>query len=98
MMELAIIGEFRALPGSEREVEVAIRKVVSQTKREPDCLAIHAFKSSRDAALFFIHSRWTDETAFEAHAGLPHTLQFIETVEPLITAQKVEVQRLTLIA
>jgi quinol monooxygenase YgiN len=98
MMELSIIGEFRALPGSEREVEVAIRKVVAQTRHEPDCLAIHAFRSNRDAALFFVHSRWTDEAAFDAHAALPHTVQFIETVEPLITTHKVEVQRLTLIA
>src|SRR3954447_3990945 len=98
MIELAIIGEFRALPGSEREVEVATRRAVSQTRREPDCLAIHAFKSNRDAALFYVHSRWTDEAAFEAHARLPHTRQFIETVEPLITTHKVEVARLTLIA
>ena len=97
-MELAIIGEFRAQPGNELEVEVAIRGVVSETRREPHCLDIHAFRSNRDASLFFIHSRWTDEAAFEAHAALPHTVRFIATVEPLITARQVEVQRLTPIA
>jgi len=97
-MELAIIGEFRAQPGNELEVEVAISGVVSQTRREPYCLGIHAFRSNRDASLFYIHSRWTDEAAFEAHAALPHTVQFIATVEPLITARQVEVQRLTPIA
>jgi quinol monooxygenase YgiN len=93
-MELAIIGEFRARPGCEREVEAAIRKVVPQTRRESTCLAITAFKSNRDATLFFVHSRWTDEAAFDAHAALPHTVEFIATVEPLIT-NKVEVARLT---
>ena len=93
-MELAIIGEFRARPGREREVEAAIRKVVPPSRHEPACLAINAFRSNRDATLFFIHSRWTDEAAFEAHAALPHTVEFISTVEPLIT-NKLEVSRLT---
>ena len=96
-MELAIIGEFRARAGREHEVEAAIRKVVPQTRREPTCLAINAFRSNRDPTLFFIHSRWTDEAAFDTHAALPHTLQFIETVEPLIT-HEVEVARLRQIA
>jgi len=97
-MEFAIIGEFRARPGREREVEAAIRKVVPPTRRESTCLSIHAFRSNRDATLFFIHSRWIDEAAFDAHASLPHTLEFIATVGPLITAEEVEVQRLTLMA
>jgi quinol monooxygenase YgiN len=97
-MELAIIGEFRALPGRERELEDVIRKVVPQTRSEATCLAISAFRSNRDAALFYVHSRWTDEAAFEVHATLPHTVEFIRTIEPLITAHKVEVARLTQIA
>ena len=97
-MELAIIGEFRALPGRERDVEAAIRKVVPLSRRESACLAIDAFRSNRDSALFYVHSRWTDEAAFDAHAQLPHTAEFIATVEPLISARKVEVARLTRIA
>ena len=96
-MELAIIGEFRARPGCERDVEAAIRKVVPQTRSEPACLAINAFRSNREAGLFFIHSRWTDEAAFEAHAALPHTIEFLATVEPLIT-NEVDVARLTQIS
>ena len=96
-MELAIIGEFRARPGREPEVEAAIRKVVPPSRREPACLAIHAFRSNRDPSLFFIHSRWTDEAAFEAHAALPHTIEFLATVEPLIT-NEVDVARLTQIS
>jgi quinol monooxygenase YgiN len=34
--------------------------------------------------LFFIHSQWKDEAAFEVHAGLPHTVAFIERVQALI--------------
>ena len=97
-MELAILGEFHALPGRESAVEAAIRNVVPLTRSEPACLAIAAFRSNRDRALFYIHSRWSDEAAFEAHAALAHTIEFIATVEPLILSQKVEVARLTPIA
>jgi quinol monooxygenase YgiN len=96
-MEIGIIGEFRARPGNEAAVEAAITKVVPRSRREPECLDIRAYRSRRDAAVFFIHSRWTDEAAFEAHARLPHTVEFLATVEPLLT-HEVEVARLTQIA
>jgi quinol monooxygenase YgiN len=48
------------------------------------CRSIHAFRSLRDARLFYIHSRWEDERAFERHATLPHTRRFIERVETLV--------------
>jgi quinol monooxygenase YgiN len=96
-MELFIIGEFHARPGSEGAVEAAIRKVVPQSRRETTCLGITAYRSNRDATRFFIYSRWRDEPAFEAHALLPHTVEFLETVAPLLT-HEVEVARLSPIA
>jgi quinol monooxygenase YgiN len=44
----------------------------------------------RDPQLFYIHSRWTDEAAFERHAGLAHTVRFVERVEPLIGHARAE--------
>jgi len=95
--ELYIIGEFRARPGHESAVEAAILRVIPQTRREATCLGITAFRSNRDAARFFIHSRWRDEAAFEAHALLPHTVAFLEDVGPRLT-HEVEVARLSSIA
>jgi quinol monooxygenase YgiN len=43
-----------------------------------------AFRSIRDPGLFHIHSRWTDETAFDIHAELPHTVAFLRRVTALI--------------
>ena len=53
-------------------------------ERERRRLSIHAFRSTRDPQLFYIHSRWKDEAAFENHAGLPHTVRFVGRVETLI--------------
>ena len=83
-MELYIFARFHARPGQEEAVESALRDTVAPSREEPGCLSIHAFRSVRDRRLFYIHSRWKDEAAFEAHAGLPHTVRFIERVAPLV--------------
>jgi len=96
-MELCIIGQFHAQPGHERAVEAAICKVIPRSRSEATCLAINAYRSNRDPSLFFIYSRWRDAAAFEVHATLPHTVEFIATVEPHLT-HRVEVARTTPIA
>jgi quinol monooxygenase YgiN len=83
-MELFIFGRFHARPGAEGALEEALREVVAPSRAEPGCRGIHAFRSSRDPRLFYIHSRWADEAAFELHAGLPHAVRFIEWAQQLI--------------
>jgi quinol monooxygenase YgiN len=84
LMELHVIARFHAQPGRESAVEAAIRAVSAPTRDEAGCLDYQAVRSIRDPALFFIHTRWTDEAAFERHATLPHTVRFLATIEPLI--------------
>ena len=86
-MELFIFARFNSRPGQETDVAAALRKVIAPTRTEPGCLSIHAFRSIRDARLFYIHSRWVDEAAFDNHIIQPHTKQFIEEVEPLVDHQ-----------
>ena len=62
----------------------ALCGVVSPAREEDGCVSIHAFWSIRDPRLFYIHSRWVDEAAFDKHADLPHTVEFIQRAEPLI--------------
>lgn len=83
-MALFIFARFHARPGNEAAVAQAVLEVIVPTRAEPGCLNIHAFRSLRDSQLFYIHSRWRDEAAFELHATLPHTVRFLERVEPLI--------------
>ena len=82
--ELFIFARFHAGEGREDEVAAALREVLEPTRAEPGCRAAEAYCSARDPRLFFIHSRWRDEAAFETHATLPHTTQFIERVQTLI--------------
>jgi quinol monooxygenase YgiN len=82
--ELYIFARLHARPGLESQVTEALLDVIGPTRQEPGCLGVHAFRSLRDPRLFYIHSRWRDELAFEHHAGMPHTVRFLERVEPLI--------------
>jgi quinol monooxygenase YgiN len=83
-LEMFFFARFHARPGNERAVADALLEVLGPSRQEPGCLSIHAFRSIRDPRLFYIHSRWKDEAAFDAHAGLSHTVRFIERMEPLI--------------
>jgi quinol monooxygenase YgiN len=83
-MELFIFARFHAREGQEAAVAAALRDVVAPSRAEPGCAAIAAYRSVREPQLFWIHSRWIDEAAFEIHAELPHTVRFLERVQPLI--------------
>ena len=82
--ELFVFVRFHAHDGMEADVAAAIRDTVVASGEEPGCLAINGYRSTRDPRLFYIHSRWVDEAAFENHATLPHTVRFLERVRPLI--------------
>jgi quinol monooxygenase YgiN len=82
--EIFIFARFHARPGSEAAVEAAIRDVLPPTREEPGCIGARAFHSIQDARLFYIHSCWRSEAAFDVHRKLPHTLRFLEVVGALI--------------
>jgi quinol monooxygenase YgiN len=83
--ELFIFARLHALPGQEKGVEDALHKIIAPTRQqEPGCLEIHIFRSIKDARLFYIHSRWVDEAAFDHHISQPYIKQFAEEVEPLV--------------
>jgi quinol monooxygenase YgiN len=83
-MELDTIVRFHAKEGREDAVAEVMREASEPVRAEPGCVFIGYYRSTRDPRLFYIHSRWKDEAAFEVHAELPHTVRFIERIEPLI--------------
>ncbi|MGH2585918.1 MAG: putative quinol monooxygenase [Dehalococcoidia bacterium] len=95
-MELVTFVRFHARAGQESAMEEALREGAGASREEPGCLGLHVFRSTRDPRLFFIHSRWKDEAAFEIHAEMPHTVRFLERAEQLID-HPLDVTRTTLI-
>jgi quinol monooxygenase YgiN len=83
-MGFYIFARFHAREGQERALEEALRANLEPTRAEPGCRHTHLYRSIRDRGLFYIHSQFVDEAAFELHAGLPHTMRMVERVTPLI--------------
>jgi len=83
-MEVFVFARLHARSGRQSLVHQAMFEVQGPTRKEPGCLAYGAFRSVRDPDEFYIHSRWADMAAFESHAQLPHTVRFVDAVEPLL--------------
>ena len=79
-----VFVRLRARAGEESAVEEALREVLGPSREESGCVSFEVFRSVRDRRRFYIHSRWTDEAAFEKHAELPHTVRFLERVDALL--------------
>ena len=84
-MSFHFIVRFEPLPGKEAEFREEMLRVAEPSRAEAGCLAIQHFESVREPIVFAIHSEWTDETAFELHARMPHTLRFLAAAETLLT-------------
>ena len=83
-MELFIFARFHVGDGKEAEASAVLRDQFKHVRDEAGCLAIDVFASLRDPHLFYLHSRWIDEAAFNRHAELPRTIQFVKRMENLI--------------
>src|SRR4029453_15352973 len=70
-MELYIFARFHASPGHDKTVGEALTECMVSTRAEAGCLSGQVFRSLRDPRLYYVHSRWTDEAAFERHPEEP---------------------------
>lgn len=96
-MEQYVFVRLLARAEEERAVEEVLREVIGPSREEPGCLSFHLFRSMRDRRLFYIHSKWADEAAFQKHAELAHTKRFLERVDVLLEQPR-EVARTEMIA
>ena len=83
-MEQYVFVRLHAREEKETAVEEALREVTGPSREEDGCLSFHTFRSMRGPRLFFIHSRWLNEVAFQKHAVLPHTVRFLTRVDVLL--------------
>jgi len=95
-MELALIVRFHARREHEQAAAIALSEQVGLVRNEPGCVGRrHAF--TRDAGVFFTHSRWSDEVTFDVHTGLTGTRRFMNVMEELID-HPIDVSRVRKIA
>ena len=84
-MSMHFIVRFEPRDDAAREFREALLAVVGPTRAEAGCVRIQVFESVGEPSRFAIHSEWVDEAAFERHARLPHTIQFLAAATDLLT-------------
>ncbi len=94
---MAFTARFHVRPEFAAEVEKILRIGIPETRKEPGCVGIRAITSLRDTQLFIIQSDWVDEAAFDVHAQLPRTAEFIGKMEKMVD-QPIEFTRARVIA
>jgi quinol monooxygenase YgiN len=83
-MELFIFARFHVRAGMEGDAGAVLREQIRHVRSEAGCLAIDVFVSVRDPQMFYLHSRWIDQAAFEVHAELSRTTRFVAQMQTLI--------------
>jgi quinol monooxygenase YgiN len=83
-VEQDVFVRLHAREGEEQAVVQALQEVAGPSREEAGCLSFHTFRSVRDRRLFYIHSRWVDEAAFQRHADLEHTVRFLKRMDALL--------------
>jgi quinol monooxygenase YgiN len=84
-MPLYIFARLEPKPGKELQLRDELDLVLKPTRAEPGCVRIHLYESTRGPLIYYIHSEWIDEPAFDAHAELPHMRRFLGLIDELIT-------------
>ena len=76
---------FEPQPGKEQQLRDELLALLEPTRAEPGCIRIHLYEALRDPLIFYVHSEWVDEAAFDTHAKLPHITRFLGMVGKLTT-------------
>jgi quinol monooxygenase YgiN len=82
--ELFIFIRFHACEGAREMLASELRTATNRVRTEPGCQSIEAYGAVADSRLFWLHAVWTDERAFNRHAELLETTQFINSVQRFI--------------
>ena len=84
-MPLHTFVRFEPVPGKEGLLREELKLLLESTRAELGCIRIHLYEAVRGTLIFYIHSEWVDEAAFDAHPKLPHMTRFLGLAGELVT-------------
>lgn len=82
--EMAFTARFHVRAEFVETVRAMMRAGIPETRNEAGCIGVRALASLRDPQLFIIQSDWIDEAAFDVHARLPRTIEFVGKMEKMV--------------
>ena len=89
---IVIAATFQAKPGSEAELEKALRTMIAPVSKEAGAIEYALHRSPTDAGRFFFYEKYKDQAAGDFHSATPYLKALLETAPGLcVTAPSVEV-------
>jgi quinol monooxygenase YgiN len=84
MTGLTVIARAKAKTGREKELEQAMRAVVTPTHQESGCLRYTLHRSLVDPAVFITVERWTSKEAIDQHFATLHIQALMKKIPDLL--------------
>jgi quinol monooxygenase YgiN len=91
--DLAMVVEFRAVPGREADLRQALLAMVTPTRAEDGCVRYDLHVDEGDPAVFAFYEVWASRDHHAAHDRSPHVGAFRDVRDDLL-AEPARVLRL----
>lgn len=92
MSEVTIIARAKAKPGSEEEMERALRINAEESRCETGCVSYSVLRG--DECTFMTVERWASRELADLHMATPHVQSLLHTIAPLLaTPPEISVMR-----
>ncbi|HTG02216.1 MAG TPA: putative quinol monooxygenase [Nitrospirota bacterium] len=82
--DLIVLAKARALPGKEKELEIALRSVAEPTRAQPGCVAFSMLRSASDPSVIVGYERWASKKDHDRHLQGPHVQKLMSAMTPLL--------------
>lgn len=93
MSELYCVARFKARPGKAKELQDALKALISDTHREEGCLLYqlteevpYAGANGEPWDCVFVE-QWASREVFDAHCAQPYIKDYFEQVAPSLVAE-----------
>ncbi|RZJ70598.1 putative quinol monooxygenase [Flavobacterium sp.] len=89
-METEVLVKWKTKPDETQKVLELLEVAAQKSKLEPGNLLYESFQSEDDSTVIFLHERYADKTALEAHKNSQHYLEIVAgKILPLLEIREV---------
>ena len=71
-MSIVVVAKLKAKQGSEKQMEEALRAMITKVKEESGCLKYILHRSNQDPTVFVFYEVYQDQAALDFHCKTPH--------------------------
>ncbi len=83
-MSITVVARLTAKPGSEQQLEEALRAMIPKVREETGALAYVLHQSVKNPAVFVFYEVYKDQAAFDNHTKTPHMAELQSKLPALL--------------